>query len=261
MQTLELESSEKIIDTTLYNMDDDEFEAYCYIISISLYFMKNGLSNNPFNDFDNIRLYINLLKNNYLSISGTTNGLNVSINDVMIQKSMTEDGYIKVISKISPYIYSEPKEVDDTYMNNLYFYRKISYIISLYFGEYMDQYSVNKFDISIFDNHTLTENMILDVKSSHLSKYNSIFGKIIPIQSFNNTSVIGSVLDIFTMYEFTDRVPVPYGIIPKDSFSHVGNRIINPEPYRLKSFRNNMNVSPTDKITTYLRGKISLYNY
>lgn len=181
------------------------------------------------------------------------------MNDIMIQKSMTELGYIKVVAKISPYVYLEPKEVDDTYMNNLYFYRKVSYILSLYFGEYLSQYKVNKFDISLFDDPTIPNNLALDVKGEYLSKYNAIFGKVTSVPTFNNLDVTGSLYDIFTLYEVTDRVPVPYGILPIDSFVGNGQKVVDPEARRLSSFRGNLSVPSNSTITSYLRGKISVY--
>ena len=258
METLELEMTPKVINDTLFEMSDDEFDAYCYIVSIAMYLMKNGLSNNS-DDFGNIRLWTPVLQSSPLSISGTVNGLNVSMNDIMIQKSMTEVGYTTVVAKISPYVYLEPKEVDDTYMNNLYFYRKVSYILSLYFGEYLSQHKVNKFDISLFDDPTIPNNLVLDVKGEYLSKYNAIFGKVTSVPTFNNLDVTGSLYDIFTLYEVTDRVPVPYGILPLDSFGGSGQKVVNPEAHRLSSFRGNLSVPSNSTITSYLRGKISVY--
>ena len=52
----------------LYEMSLDEFNAYCYMVSLSMYIMKDGTSNGDM-----------------LSISGTMNGLTLSINDILIK--------------------------------------------------------------------------------------------------------------------------------------------------------------------------------
>ncbi len=204
----------------LYEMSSDEFSAYCYMVSLSMYIMKDGKSNGEM-----------------LSISGTMNGLTLSINDILVKKILPSVGYSIVKGKISPYVYMEPKTIESYKLSNKYFYRKVSYIISLYFAEYLTQYKVNKFDMSLFNDPTIPHNLEVSITTSDLIAYNTLFGKVVPIPFISNLDFTGSVNDIFDAYSVIDRIPVSYGVLPEKVFSGSGFKPVNPEDKRITTMR------------------------
>ena len=139
--------------------------------------------------------------------------------------------------KISPYVYMEPKTPESYKLSNRYFYRKVSYIISLYFAEYLTQYKVNKFDISLFNDPTIPHNLEINISTSDLIAYNALFGKVVPVPPIRNVDFTGSVNDIFGAYNVVDRIPVSYGILPEKVFGGSGFKPVNPEYKRITTMR------------------------